>query len=138
LLKPVTFERFLKAIQKATAYFKKERTWHKSNDTDKQNFFIKSGKNFISVELKDIFFIQGLKDYVLFHTHNAKHIAYKRMKELEETLPPFFSRIHNSFIINTTHIEKIEDNHVFINNERIAISDKYKEDFLQIINSKLL
>lgn len=138
LMKPVTFERFLKAVQKATAIQKEENSRQETVNNDQQSYFIKSGKTFIAVELRDILFIEGLKDYVLFHTKHTKHITYKKMKDLQETLPKYFSRVHNSYIVNTKHIEKIEDNHVFINKERIPMSDKYKEAFLQVIAGKLL
>jgi two-component system, LytTR family, response regulator len=138
LLKPVTFERFLKAVQKAEGHLKEQKSRQENMEDGEQSYFIKSGKTFISIKLKDILFIEGLKDYVLFHTQSGKYIVYKRMKELEETLPTNFLRIHNSYIVNTNCIEKIEDNHVFVNKEKIAMSDKYKDNFLKIVHNKLL
>ena len=131
LLKPITFDRFLKAINKAmqvTGQGVKE----------KEPFFIKTGKRIVQLQYDDVLFIEGLKDYVVFHAKGAKHIVYKRMKELEETLPLFFSRVHNSYIINRNHLERLEDGSVYVSAEKIPVSEKYKEGFLKMVNDKLL
>ena len=60
------------------------------------------------------------------------------MKDLEDSLPGNFSRVHNSFIVNRDHIEKIEQNQVFIAGQSIPISDKYREGFLKEVNFRLL
>jgi two-component system, LytTR family, response regulator len=140
LLKPVTFERFMKAAVKAEKLFAtaKTETGNTICSADTASVFIKSGKAIIKVAFDKIIFIEGLKDYVTFYTVDEKVVAYKRMKELEETLPANFIRIHNSYIINTYHINKVEDNHVFAGVERIPVSEKYRECFLQKITNRLL
>ncbi len=94
-----------------------------------QKLFLKTGRAIVQLEYQDVFLIEGLKDYVVFHTSSGKHIVYKRMKELEETLPSNFSRIHLSYIVNRDHIKRIEDNHIFINQERIPVGEKYRNSF---------
>ena len=133
LLKPVTFDRFLKALNKVV---KLQQT-----PADKKTepvLFLKTGKAIIQLQYDDIWFAEGLKDYVVFHTAGGKHIAYKRMKDLEENLPAQFCRVHNSYIINRKHIQKIEDNHVCIMDNRIPVSDKYRDSFFEKVNNRLL
>jgi two-component system, LytTR family, response regulator len=137
LLKPITFERFMQAVVKAEKAILKDVQQDEVADLDEDSVFVKSGKTIIKVAFNQIFFIEGLKDYVTFHTLNERLVVYKRMKELEETLPPFFLRVHNSYIINTHLISKVEDNHAVIGNKKIPISEKYKANFWEIMKSKL-
>lgn len=144
LLKPITFERFLMAVNKVA----KLSTTSGPKDSfgsgqpvapsAAQKLFLKTGKAIVQLEYDDVLLIEGLKDYVVFHTKEGKHVVYKRMKDLEETLPANFSRVHLSYIINRHHIRRIEDNHVFIGTERIPVSEKYREVFLSRINKGLL
>lgn len=135
LLKPITFDRFLKAVNKAVQLLQSEQTESKQAD---QKLFLKTGKTIVQLEYHDVLYIEGLKDYVIFYTNRGKHIIYKRMKELEETLPYRFSRVHNSYIINRDHIQKIEDNHVCIGGIRIPVSEKYRTEFLQVVSNKMI
>lgn len=135
LLKPITFDRFLKAANKASQLVKQEGGVGRSDD---DALFVKTGKKIIRLQYQEILFIEGLKDYVVFHTAQTKHIVYKRMKELEETLPASFSRVHNSYIINRDHLQKIEDGSVYVADQPVPVSDKYKENFLRMVNSRLL
>ena len=135
LLKPITFERFVRSVEKAAHHFGHTAT---SSTITNGNFFIKSGKAMIKISPSDIYYIEGLKDYVMFRLEKEKHIVYKKMKELEEILDPGFKRIHHSFIVNTDHIKKIEDNHVFILDQRLSISEKYREDFISFVKDQLM
>jgi DNA-binding LytR/AlgR family response regulator len=134
LLKPVTFDRFMGAVEKASQLIRN----HTSFQSDKSNFFIKSGKAMVKLGFEEIYFIEGLKDYVIFQLHHEKHIVYKKMKELEEILPSNFARVQHSFIVNTDHILKIEDNHVHVLNKRIPIGARYREEFISNVKKRLL
>ena len=131
LLKPITFERFVKSVEKIHGVAK-QRT------AEQGNFFIKSGKAMIKVTAAEIYYIEGLKDYVVFRLEKEKHIVYKKMKDLEAILEENFIRVHHSFIVNTNHIKKIEDNQVHILDQRISISEKYRESFMSFIKNKLM
>jgi DNA-binding LytR/AlgR family response regulator len=135
LLKPITFERFVRSVEKAAHHFNQTAP---SLSPGQGNFFIKSGKAMIKVSPSDIYYIEGLKDYVMFRLEKEKHIVYKKMKELEDILEPGFKRIHHSFIVNTDHIKKIEDNHVYILDQRLSISEKYREGFISFIKDQLM
>jgi two-component system, LytTR family, response regulator len=139
LLKPITFDRFVRAANKAYNLYRKGSaevtvTAQKAEPV----FYIKSGKTIVKINMDAVLFIEGLKDYVSIYTADNKHVIYKRMKELEDSLPDNFSRVHNSFIVNRDHIKKIEQGQVFINGQAIPISDKYREGFLKEVNFRLL
>lgn len=134
LLKPITLDRFLNAVQKARQLMEAGP----GLKTTGTQLFLKTGKAIVSLRYEDIRYIEGLKDYMVFHTPQGKHIVYKRMKQLEETLPPQFSRVHNSYIINRDHIQKIEDNQVWVSDQVVPISDKYRELFFSKVNHHLL
>ena len=140
LVKPITFDRFLKSVIKVSNMLSLngDRTAPAQPVIAPQKLFLKTGRAIVQLEYQDVLMIEGLKDYVVFHTSSGKHIVYKRMKELEETLPENFSRIHLSYIINRDHIRRIEDNHIHIGTERVPVGEKYREQFLQRINRDLL
>lgn len=134
LIKPVLFDRFLQAVVKVQQRIEKEE----KQDKDSHMLFLKAGKSILQFRYEDIYFIEGLKDYVVFHTQAGKQLAYRRMKELETALPGQFSRIHLSYIVNRRHITKIEDHHVFIKDQRLPISEKYRADFLETVSREML
>lgn len=134
LLKPITFERFLRAVTK----LKDDVPKPTSVDEKSSILFIKSGKKIIQVDLQQVSHIEGMGDYAVFHYNNEKIMVGKTLKELESLLPSFIQRIHLSFFININQIKKIEDNHVAVSKVSIPISNKYRDEFLKRINSKLL
>lgn len=138
LLKPITFDRFVRAVNKACNLLKKSTAETSAAQQPERMFYIKSGKSIVKINLDDVLFIEGLKDYVSFHTVDNKHVVYKRMKELEGILPSNFSRVHNSFIVNRDHIERIEQSQVFIKEREIPVSEKYKDAFFQQVNFRML
>ena len=79
-----------------------------------------------------------MKDYVSFQTETKKIIVHNSLKNLEETLPTQFCRVHNSYMINLKKIIQIKDNHIYIKDIKIAISKKYRDSFLAIIKNKSL
>ncbi|HEX2532700.1 MAG TPA: LytTR family DNA-binding domain-containing protein [Chitinophagaceae bacterium] len=135
LLKPILFDRFLKAVARAEAQLQQQRV---GPSTEPETLYLKSGRALIPVQYTEVFYIEGMKDYVVFHTSTGRHIVHKRMKELEESLPAHFSRIHLSYIINRSHIRRIEDNQVLLEQHRLPIGEKYREAFLREVERKLL
>jgi two-component system LytT family response regulator len=133
LLKPVTFESFVKAIEKIKLLKNTS-----GNTEDPGVLFVKSGKAMVRISYDQIGYIEGLKDYVVFHTESGKHIVYKRMKELEEILPYYFKRIHLSYIINSRHLQKVEDNMAHLFKQRLPIGEKYRDEFMAFIRTKTM
>jgi DNA-binding LytR/AlgR family response regulator len=136
LLKPITFKRFVQSINKALLTFPIISSAALTDEND--YIFIKSGKQIVKLEYGQILFIEALKEYVNIVLPDGKVLAYKRMKDLEEQLPDNFLRIHNSYIININHLEKIVDNHVLIGATRLPVSASCKAQLLAVINRKLL
>ena len=135
LLKPISFERFAKAIKKALQQLAQETSTTVSADF----IFVKADKKLIKVFFKDLLYIEGLKDYVILHVDNKRIVTLQTMKSLETKLPSaIFMRIHRSYIINIGNIDVLEGNSIHIGNKMIPIGKNYKEMVLQIINKNRL
>jgi two-component system, LytTR family, response regulator len=145
LLKPITFERFLKAVDKATTRLSLDKSTEnlpiKDNSTEPSQpfMFVKDGTKLVKVRLKDILYIEGLKDYVIIYTQNQKIVTLQRLKVLETQLPEnLFMRVHNSYIIALEWIDVVHKESVQIGKVQIPISDTYRKNFKDFIekNSK--
>jgi DNA-binding LytR/AlgR family response regulator len=135
LLKPITLKRFLASVEKIERHFLKPGTEYLSNaEQGPEFFFVKSGKTLRKILLKDILYFEGEKDYVRLATGQEQMLIYRRLKDMEEQLKPPFIRVHNSYIINYEQLSKIEDNHIYIADKRIPVSEKFRERFMEVIN----
>jgi DNA-binding LytR/AlgR family response regulator len=125
LLKPFSYERFLKAVTKAKRNFDKKGT---TINTIDDHIFIKVASRFIKLELKNIQYIEALADYVTIYTAAEKYTIHSTMKGIENTLPANdFARVHNSFIVRLDKIIAIEDNSITVNKTTIPVSrNKFK------------
>jgi two-component system, LytTR family, response regulator len=135
LLKPVTFERFVQAIEKVADLVKEKKN---TESPVSGNFFIKSGKSMVKINHQQIHYIEGLKDYVIFRLKEDQHIVYKKMKDLEIILPSQFARVQQSFIVNLDHVIKIEDNHAFLPDRKISIGARFRDQFMGKIKGRLI
>jgi DNA-binding LytR/AlgR family response regulator len=133
LMKPVPFDRFLKAVNKAYELFRLRS--NKNNQTPEsqvQRFIlVKSGYQTIKIVLNTILYIEGLKDYVKIHTEGKKAVlSLLTMKGLAESLPEDkFMRIHKSFIISLERITSISRNRVMIGDKWIPVGENYRDSF---------
>ena len=135
LLKPITLKRFLASVEKIEQHFLKSGTGYLPNaEQGPEFFFVKSGKTLRKIFLKDILYFEGEKDYVRLATGQEQMLIYRRLKDMEEQLKPPFIRVHNSYIINYEQLSKIEDNHIYIADKRIPVSEKFRERFMEVIN----
>jgi two-component system LytT family response regulator len=135
LLKPITLKRFLASVQKIEEHFLKPGPEYTPNAEQGQEFFfVKSGKIFRKILLKDILYFEGEKDYVRLATGQEQLLIYRRLKDIEEQLKSPFIRVHNSYIINYEQLSKMEDNHIYIAEKRIPVSEKFRERFMEVIN----
>ena len=135
LLKPITLKRFLASVQKIEQHFlKPEQEYLPNAEQGPEFFFVKSGKTLRKILLKDILYFEGEKDYVRLATGQEQMLIYRRLKDMEEQLKPPFIRVHNSYIINYEQLSKIEDNHIYIADKRIPVSEKFRERFMEVIN----
>jgi DNA-binding LytR/AlgR family response regulator len=135
LLKPITLKRFLASVDKIEQHFLKPGPEYlPMTDQSPEFFFVKSGKTLRKISLKDILYFEGEKDYVRLVTGEEQMLVYRRLKDIEEQLKSPFVRVHNSYIINYEQLNKIEDNHIYMDGKRIPISDKFRERFMELID----
>lgn len=139
LLKPIAFERFVKAVNKVL------NTTHgtdRSKEISNQDFiFVKADKKLIKLNYEDILFIEGLKDYVIIYTDHSRIVTLQTMKSLEEKLPEqIFVRVHRSYIVNVHKINSIhsDDIEIIVKNQPkiIPIGNNYSENINKIISEK--
>jgi two-component system LytT family response regulator len=142
LLKPIRLPRFLAAVQKAVKIIEggNETSVEEYND---DYIFVKteSKGKLLKINLEDIEFIEGMKNYVAIVRDGQKTLVYTSMKELEEHLPKRqFIRVHKSFIIPIARITGIEGNMVRLQGvpSGILIGENYKADLMEIIKGKML
>jgi len=140
LMKPIAFDRFYKAIQKAEDLLKSRELPHfemKAQEKPEESFiFIKSSKKTYKVTLDDILYIEALGDYVKIYTTDKMIVSYQSLKNIETLLPAkLFPRIHKSFIIALSRVDLIEGNHVKIKDRLIPIGTNFKTDFEKLIKS---
>jgi DNA-binding LytR/AlgR family response regulator len=133
LLKPFTFDRFLKAVMKAQENMKPMVT------TNAIEFiFVKTESRLEKINLCDILYIEGMRDYLRIHTVNKKIMTLQNFSELEKIIPSNqVCRVHKSYMVGIHKIESIERSRIKIANQIIPISETYKEAFFQIINNKI-
>jgi DNA-binding LytR/AlgR family response regulator len=142
LLKPYSFERFLKAVNKVQEYMDlRGLAANQANGREivaSQNFlFVKADYKLHKINLKDILYIEGLKDYVKIYTGDKPIVTQMSMKGLEEKLPTKdFIRIHRSFIVAFSKIDFIQKHMLTIGNKEIPISDHYRDELFKIINQE--
>lgn len=135
LLKPVSFERFTKAITRVNTKFMEAAG--KTKDSVKENdfFFIKSGSRYEKIYVSEIDYIEGLQNYITIYTATGKHIAYATLKAAEEKLVgQGFIKPHKSFLVSTSAIKAIDGNELLlVSGSKIPISRDRKEEILQVL-----
>jgi two-component system, LytTR family, response regulator len=130
LLKPFDFSRFLKAVNKISQRNESIGTSKISEQKEQADFvFIKDGSKLVKIQLDEILFVKGSREYVTVVTDASKVMTLQSMKALEDSLPENFIRVHNSFIVNVTRIDSISKNEIEIGLETIPIGITYKKTF---------
>ena len=132
LLKPFTFERFLKSVDKIYNQLKGLK-----DNTTNDYIFVKTEYRIEKIVLRDILYIRGMKDYLQIHTIDRKVMTLQTFKNLLEILPiSDFQRVHNSYIVAMSKIEHIERNRIQIGEDLIPISDSYKDRFYETLKER--
>jgi DNA-binding LytR/AlgR family response regulator len=135
LLKPVTFSRFYRAVDKAVRYFVNKDV----SNNDANEIFIKRGSALVKLKIKDIIYVEALENYITLNTKNEKFTIHFTMKAIEYQLPSnTFIRVHRSFIVNIRFIKAIKENSLdlIIGNELrdIPIGQSFKDPLINRIN----
>ncbi|RYU96470.1 LytR/AlgR family response regulator transcription factor [Emticicia agri] len=148
LLKPVTFERFLQAIEKAKSRVQTLRQASTQEENAVRSFiFVKDRTKLVKVKLEDIIYIEGLKDYIIIYTKDKRIVTLQTLKSFETQLPANqFIRIHNSYIVSFDAIDAIDKDRVQIvpityptgtpAKTFLPISDTYRKAFKEFIEKK--
>lgn len=143
LVKPISFDRFLKAALRAKEYYEVRQ----KNEADKEltaavqdHFFIKADNKLVKILFTDILFIEALQNYVVIHTQEKKLITYLTFKSVEEYLPAsLFIKVHKSYIISASKIDSIEGNEIRIGQHHIPISRTLKDEVMdKLLKGKFL
>ncbi len=143
LVKPISFDRFLKAALKAKEYYEvrqKNESDKIAADEKQDYFFIKADNKLVKVSFNDILFIEALQNYVVVHTRGKKLITYLTFKSVEEYLPSAqFIKVHKSFIVSASKIDSIDGNDIRIDQHHIPISRNLKEEVMErLLKGKFL
>lgn len=134
LVKPFSFARFLKAVQKAEHQV--QLTQKSTIEEKVGSVFIKSNKKTYQVKFSEIIYIEGLGDYIKIYTEKSHLVTNISMKKMEELLPSNeFHRIHKSHIVNLMKIIAIEGNMVELANIKLIIGSNYRADFFSRIST---
>jgi DNA-binding LytR/AlgR family response regulator len=139
LLKPISFDRFLKAVNKILMPNNTEYLQSSSKVkaiVDSTFIFLKSDKKIHKYYYADILFIEGSGNYIKVHSQNEKPLmVLDKLAEIQEKLPQRkFLRVHKSFIVNVSQIQKIEGNRLLIKDNLIPISSTYKHNLVELIS----
>src|SRR5688572_4404719 len=133
LVKPISFERFLKAAMKVKEYYEVSQKNALEPTSEKNDFFfIKADNKLVKVFFDEILFVEALQNYVAIHTKTKKFITYLTFKSIEDYLPAEqFIRTHKSFIISASKIDNIDGNDIRIGEHHIPISRSAKEEVME-------
>jgi DNA-binding LytR/AlgR family response regulator len=136
LVKPISFERFLKAAQKAKEYYELRHLTEKEAAASAQQdfFFVKVDNKLVKLFFDDVLFVEALQNYVAIYTRQKKYITYLTFKSIEEYLPVTeFIKTHKSYIVSAARIDNIDGNEIRIGDHHIPISRTHKEEAMDKI-----
>lgn len=137
LLKPISFERFSRAVNKILDGRLFTRTSKEADPFSEDHIYIRSNSKFFRVNFSEILYVQGMKDYLKIHTADYALVTHQTMNDLEKTLPARqFIRVHKSYIIALRHIRSIYGNTIEMEKVTIPIGINYKESVMNLIGRK--
>jgi two-component system, LytTR family, response regulator LytT len=141
LLKPFSYEEFLKAMNKVRHLVELENPPYTHIESGSQFLFLKSEHKVRRVNYNDILYIEGLKDYIKVYIHNEEKpiLSLSSMKAVEQKLPSDqFMRIHRSYIVNLSRVNTVERLRIVFGKTYIPIGDQYKERFQEYLDKNFL
>lgn len=144
LLKPISYKDFLEAANKALSWFEMKENASAGGNVVKVEddcIYVKSDYKLVQIKLKDILYVEGLKDYVKIYIENEPKaiLSLMSMKAMEERLPSsHFIRVHRSFIVQKNKIKIIDRGRIVFGKEYIPVSDSYKQELQNYLNEKTM
>ncbi len=131
LIKPIDYERFLQAANKAKANLE----LYKSTADEQKDIYVKTDAKIVKINLDEILFIEALADYIIIKTADTRYIVHSTMKGIESRLPKkSFIRVHRSYIVNLDKIESLQDMTIVIGEKFIPIGASYKTNLFDRLN----
>ena len=139
LLKPFSFDRFLKAVMKAKTLMPKAGQMENTENTD-EYFFIKSDNAIVKIKLDEILFAEALQNYIAIHTTQKKYVSYLTFKAvLDKLLPHQFIQTHKSFVVSPTKVDSVSGNEMKIGSHIVPISRNLKDEVMEkLLKGKFL
>jgi DNA-binding LytR/AlgR family response regulator len=133
LVKPVSFDRFLKAVMKVKEYYEvRQQNITASSGQKEDFFFIKADNKLVKIFFEEVLFVEALQNYVAIHTRTKKYITYLTFKSIEDYLPSDrFIKTHKSYIVSAARIDNIEGNEIRIGEHHIPISRTSKDEVME-------
>ncbi len=142
LMKPILFDRFLRAVNKAYGQVKLSKKVPERSvalpekETQSDFIMVKTGYNTININLNDILYVEGLKDYIKIHLTGKTILTLNSLKKLQEMLPESrFIRVHRSFIVSLPKIDSIQRSRIVIGKTFVPVGENYKNAFKDVIAS---
>lgn len=142
LMKPILFDRFLRAVNKAYRQIKLNKKVPERSvalpekETQSDFIMVKTGYNTININLNDILYVEGLKDYIKIHLTGKTILTLNSLKKLQEMLPESrFIRVHRSFIVSLPKIDSIQRSRIVIGKTFVPVGENYKNAFKDVIAS---
>jgi len=134
LLKPISYERFLAAVEKANRRSVPDKPPDQDGKKSPRTMFIKSGPRLHQIKIDELLFMEKQDHYVVFHTPEGEILSRMNMTDLLESLPAGeFVRVHRSFVVAVDKIDTVETHHVKIASRKIPVGDNYRDDLLKLI-----
>lgn len=128
LLKPVPFDRFVKAVQKVT----EKQPQQPAVPAQPDFIFIRTDKRIIRLNFSEILFVEALRNYVAIQTASQKILTLQNLRSFEEALPPRqFIRVHKSFIVAMNKIDSVEKQRIFMGQHMVPVGDTYVKQFYE-------
>ncbi|MGB3618796.1 MAG: LytTR family DNA-binding domain-containing protein, partial [Catalinimonas sp.] len=147
LLKPITFDRFFKAVVKAHDLWTLRRRADQTpaalaaavDTPEDDSFFIKVDNRYEQVRRQEVHFVEARQNYVLLHTDRGRFLTLLTMKSAEEQLPPpAFLRVHKSYVVAAAHVDAVEGNQLHVGEHRIPVGRQYREQVAEeLVNRRL-
>jgi DNA-binding LytR/AlgR family response regulator len=137
LLKPIAYDRFEKAIEKAKEYYTiKNNSGLTESDLENDFIFVKANQQLIKLAYGEILYVEAFADYVKIFLNDRKIVTLQTMKKMGAKLPSdIFSRVHRSFIVNRKAVQSFSTTVCWVNGEKIPVGKNYKNDFIKLMKS---
>ncbi|MBR9920769.1 MAG: response regulator transcription factor [Bacteroidetes bacterium] len=137
LLKPISFERFYKALEKPPGsplnVSGEQNPKGETTKSEKETFFVKDGVKWIQVQIRDLLYIKSESNYVILHKKDKQIMSLMNLKDLDKDLPDNFIRVHRSYIVNTHFIDYLTTDELSINGKLIPVGAKYKTALKELV-----